>query len=35
MVGAQVLLQSGTLSLDLKEDLHSETGNTHCNLVDL
>lgn len=35
MVGAQVLSQSGTLNLDLKEDLPSETGNTHCNLVAL
>jgi len=33
MVGAQVLSQSGTLNLDLKEDVPSETGNTHCNLV--
>lgn len=33
MVGAQVLSQSGTLNLDLKEDLPSENGNTHCNLV--
>jgi len=35
MVGAQVLSQSGTLDLDLKEDLPSETGITHCNLVAL
>ena len=28
MVGAQVLSQSGTLNLDLKEDLPSETGIT-------
>ncbi|AQK80491.1 Protein-tyrosine sulfotransferase [Zea mays] len=35
MVGAQVLSQSGTLTLDLKEDLPIETGNTHSNLVAL
>jgi hypothetical protein len=35
LVGAQVLSQSGTLNLDLMEDLPSETGNTHCNLVAL
>ena len=28
MVGAQVLSHSGTLNLDLKEDLPSETGIT-------
>nr|ACL52491.1 unknown [Zea mays] len=33
MVGAQVLLQSGTLSLDLKEDLHSET-DSHPSMVE-
>lgn len=35
MVGAQVLSQSGTLNLDIKEDLPSENGNIHCNLVAL
>jgi hypothetical protein len=33
MVGAQVLSQSGTLNLDLKEDLPSENGNICYNLV--
>lgn len=33
MVGAQVLSQSGTLNLDLKEDLASENGNIHYYLV--
>ena len=35
MVGAQVLSQSGTLNLDLKEDLLSENGNIRYNLVSL
>ena len=35
MVGAQVLSQSGTLNLDLKEDLPSENGNIRYNLVSL
>ena len=35
MVGAQVLSQSGTLNLDLKEDLPSENGNIRYNLVTL
>ncbi|WVZ82428.1 hypothetical protein U9M48_029692 [Paspalum notatum var. saurae] len=33
MVGAQVLSQSGTLNLDLKEDLHSE-NDSHPSMVE-